>query len=87
MPLFKLPINGDKLRLRRAERGLSQKQLAIEAEVSERLIRDIETGRICSAMPVKVHLLARALNTDPYDLAIKPLEPHRHPENNNSKEN
>lgn len=78
MPGVKYPIDGDKLRLRRAEQGLSQKQLAKESGVSERLIRDIETGRNDSAMPNKVVQLARALNTDIYDLRIRPVEPHAH---------
>ena len=85
MPGVKYPIDGDKLRLRRAERGLNQKELAKEAGVSERLIRDIETGKNDSAMPVKVVRLARALNTDIYDLSLKPFEPHPHRENNSEE--
>lgn len=74
----KYRINGEKLCLLRAEQGLSQKQLAKESGVSERLIRDIETGKNDSAMPNKVVRLARALNTDIYDLRIRPVEPHWH---------
>lgn len=74
----KYPINGEKLCLLRAERGLTQKQLADKSGVSERLIRDIETGRNDTAMPGKVFQLAQALNTDIYNLRIRPVEPHMH---------
>jgi len=49
------------LRARRHQALLSQEQLAARAELSERTVRDLETGRVRSPRPDTARLLADAL--------------------------
>src|SRR5215472_13509427 len=49
------------LRARRHRALLSQEQLAARAELSERTVRDLETGRVRSPRTVTAQLLADAL--------------------------
>jgi len=49
------------LRARRHRAMLSQEQLAARAELSERTVRDLETGRVRSPRPGTARLLADAL--------------------------
>ena len=49
------------LRARRHQALLSQEQLAARAELSERTVRDLETGRVRSPRPETARLLAEAL--------------------------
>ena len=52
---------GALLRARRHRASLSQEQLAARAELSERTVRDLETGRVRSPRPDTARLLADAL--------------------------
>jgi putative transcriptional regulator len=57
MPTQKL---GNRLKVARAERGLSQEQLAISAGVTRQTISSIETGQYCPSAFL-AFLLARQL--------------------------
>lgn len=58
---------GRKIALLRNERGMSQEDLAGEAEVNRGYISRIENGHVALSIPVLLKI-AEALNVKPYEL-------------------
>lgn len=56
---------GEELRARRARLGLTQREVALRAEVSVRAVRYIESGRVAAPRPASLHRLASTVGLDP----------------------
>lgn len=61
-------VDGAKIRALRERRVLSQMDLAKQAGVSDRTIRDIERGKYVDARPSTIRKLAAALAVEPSEL-------------------
>jgi DNA-binding XRE family transcriptional regulator len=60
-----VPVDGEQLRARRAEQGLSQEKLAEKAKVGLTTVRNLETKPEPACRAWTIGLLAAALDTQP----------------------
>lgn len=63
-------VRGERVRELRLDAGLTQRQVATAAGVSDRTVSAIEMGRRGASVPV-LDRLARALSVDPLSLRLK----------------
>lgn len=58
---------GDHLRVIREKKGISQQQLALEADISKNQIGNIERGEVNTTV-ISIFAIAKALNIEPKEL-------------------